>query len=149
MLDAKRAPGLPPLNQLYVYLTDYCNCACKHCWIISESVSTEKKPALSLALDVFEAAVMEAKPLGLSAIKWTGGEPTIHPDLPGLLKLQKKHGLVGRMETNGMEITPVLARLLLEFGVTDIGVSLDGVIPDTHDAIRGGIRRLSTRPDWF
>ena len=137
MLDAKRAPGLPPLSQLYVYLTNYCNCACKHCWIISESVSSEKKPSLSLAPEVFGAAVMEAKPLGLSAIKWTGGEPTIHPDFPGLLRLQKEHGLVGRMETNGMEITPSLANLLLESGVKDIGVSLDGVVPDTHDAIRG------------
>lgn len=137
MLDAKRAPGFPPLSQLYVYLTDYCNCACKHCWIIPESPSSEKKPAVSLAPEVFEAAVMEAKPLGLSAVKWTGGEPTIHPDLPGLLRLQKEHGLVGRMETNGMEITPVLAKLLLESGVKDIGVSLDGVVPETHDAIRG------------
>lgn len=137
MLDTKRAPGLPLLSQLYVYLTNYCNCACKHCWIISKSVSVEKKTALSLAPEVFEATVMEAKPLGLSAIKWTGGEPTIHPDLPGLLKIQKKYGLIGRMETNGMEITLSLAKLLKESGVTDIGVSLDGVIPETHDAIRG------------
>jgi SynChlorMet cassette radical SAM/SPASM protein ScmF len=125
--------GLPALAQLYVYVTDACNCSCIHCWIVSE-----KAGAINfLPPEVLEAAIQEALPLGLNALKWTGGEPTIHPEFPRLLAIQKEHALEGRMETNGLRLTPALAGLLKDSGVTHISVSLDGAHAETHDAIRG------------
>jgi SynChlorMet cassette radical SAM/SPASM protein ScmF len=90
-----------------------------------------------IAPEVFEAAVREAKPLGLASVKWTGGEPTIHPEFPRLLRLQKKHGLRGSVETNGLEMTGRLARTMSRNGVWHVAVSLDGAVPRTHDSIRG------------
>jgi len=132
-----KSDPVPPLADLYVYVTDRCNCSCKHCWIVPGVSSSKEKSSHFLSGQIFEAAVVEAKLLGLSAVKWTGGEPTIHPDFPGLLELQKKHQLAGRLETNGMEVTPALARLLFDSGVYHVSVSLDGSVPETHDAIRG------------
>ena len=128
---------VPPLSQLYVYVTNVCNCACKHCWIIPDVHSSKKEATRFLPSDLFQAAIDEAKPLGLSLVKWTGGEPTIHPDFPALLELQNKHQLRGRLETNGMEVSQALARLLFANGIYHIAVSLDGAVPETHDAIRG------------
>ena len=128
---------IPPLSQLYIYTTNSCNCSCKHCWIFSGLKASKKEPSHFLLPETFEATVVEAKRLGLSAVKWTGGEPTIHPDFPALLNLQKKHGLNGRVETNGMEVSLALAKLLLETGVTHVAVSLDGISSETHNAIRG------------
>ncbi len=82
-------------------------------------------------------AVVEAKPLGLQTVKWTGGEPTIHPQFARLLALEKKHALRGRLETNGLEMTAALARLMAESGVRHVSVSLDGAHEQTHDSIRG------------
>ena len=127
----------PPLAQLYVYTTNVCNCACKHCWIIAGASSSKNKRPPFLPVDLFEAAVREARPLGLSAVKWTGGEPTIHPEFPRLLRLQKKYKLVGRLETNGLEMSLELARLLAKSRVDHVSVSLDGATASTHDAIRG------------
>jgi SynChlorMet cassette radical SAM/SPASM protein ScmF len=127
----------PALSQLYVYVTNVCNCACKHCWIIPEVHSSKRAASGFLPPHLFEAAIKEAKPLGLSSIKWTGGEPTIHPDFPALLKLQCEHGLKGRLETNGMEVSQSLARMLTTSGIHHVAVSLDGAVPETHDAIRG------------
>jgi len=127
--------AVPPLKTLYVYVTEGCNCACRHCWIISSEQGRKRGQVISP--DLLNAAIEEAKPLGLSSIKWTGGEPTFHPDFPALLAIQKKHGLSGIMESNGMKITPALARTLKESGVTFVSVSLDGAGPATHDAIRG------------
>ena len=128
---------VPPLRDLYVYVTDRCNCACKHCWIVPDPAASRDDPKHFLAPELFEAAVQEGKPLGLAAVKWTGGEPTIHPQFPDLLRLQKKYELRGRLETNGLEVTPELARLLAETGVYHASVSLDGAVPETHDRIRG------------
>ena len=132
MANVKSDP-VPPLKELYVYVTDRCNCACKHCWIVPApgTPSSREDSSHFLSRQVFEAAVVEAKPLGLSNVKWTGGEPTIHPDFPALLKLQKKHQLAGRLETNGMEVTPALARLLSDSGVHHVSVSLDGSVPES------------------
>lgn len=135
MVEKERALGVPPLRQLYAYVTSRCNCACRHCWIIPDSPS-ERDPHC-LALDVFEAAVTEARPLGLVGVKWTGGEPTVHPKFPRLLEVQKRYGLIGKLETNGMAMTPALARLLHDSGVRHVSVSIDGAVPETHDCIRG------------
>ena len=80
---------LPALAELYVYLTDRCNCACVHCWIVSSA--PHAGPGHFLAPAVLEAAIVEAQPLGLVELKWTGGEPTIHPALPALLAIQKRY----------------------------------------------------------
>lgn len=128
---------IPALAQLYVYVTDICNCACVHCWIVSGATEASGKPGHFIAPEILEAAIAEAVPLGLTAIKWTGGEPTIHPDFPALLAIQKRYRLQGRMETNGLRLTPQLTSQLQDSGVSHISVSLDGVRAETHDAIRG------------
>lgn len=143
----KAMPVVPPLHQLYIYVTDRCNCSCKHCWIVPERSGASPGKGHFLSPECFEAAVGEAIPLGLKAVKWTGGEPTIHPRFPELLQRQKRLGIKGRLETNGIEVTPSLARLLFDSGVEHVAVSLDGREPETHDAIRscsGAHRRAVT-----
>ena len=136
--------SIPSLNELYVYVTNGCNCACRHCWIVPEDSGKTGRPVHFLDPQVFEDAVEEAIPLGLNSVKWTGGEPTIHPDFNKLLRIQKEHGLSGRLETNGMQVTAELAQLLQECGVTGVSVSLDGALAATHDFVRnvsGGFER--------
>jgi SynChlorMet cassette radical SAM/SPASM protein ScmF len=131
------AAGPTPLDQLYVYVTDGCNCACRHCWIVPAKKAGGGKAARYLSPALLEAAVEEAVPLGLTTLKWTGGEPTMHPDLAALLDVQRRHGLGGHMETNGLEVTAELAARLAAAGVDFVSVSLDGATPETHDAVRG------------
>ena len=124
----------PPLSQLYVYVTDGCNCSCRHCWIVS---GPQAAPARFLDLGQAEAAIAEALPLGLQSLKWTGGEPTIHPRFADLLRIQERHDLDGSVETNGIRVDAPLARLMRQCGVSRVAVSLDGAAAVTHDAIRG------------
>ena len=125
--------GVPPLQTFYVYLTSGCNCACRHCWIVP------KAPGENIVLDppVLRRAIEQALPLGLQSLKWTGGEPTLHPDLPRLLGIQKEFGLTASLETNGLLVDSRLADLLRDSGVASVSVSLDGARGVTHDAIRG------------
>ena len=140
----EQVSSIPPLNELYVYVTNGCNCACRHCWIVPDKKGAAGHGVRFIDPKVFEAAVEEAKPLGLGSVKWTGGEPTIHPQFDRLLQIQKQQGLSGRLETNGMEVTAELATLLRECDVSSVAVSLDGAQAATHDAVRnvpGGFER--------
>jgi SynChlorMet cassette radical SAM/SPASM protein ScmF len=140
----EQGSSIPVLGELYVYATNGCNCACQHCWIVPEDSGNAGRPVHFLDPQVFAAAVREARPLGLSSVKWTGGEPTIHPHFDRLLNIQKEHGLSGRLETNGMQVTAELALLLRDCGVAGVSVSLDGATARTHDALRnvsGGFER--------
>lgn len=125
--------GVPPLHTFYVYLTSGCNCACRHCWIVpaASGAGAFLDPAL------LRTAIEQALPLGLQALKWTGGEPTLHPRFPELLAMQRDYALAGRLESNGMLIDARLAGLLRAAGVDGISISLDGARAATHDAIRG------------
>jgi SynChlorMet cassette radical SAM/SPASM protein ScmF len=123
----------PPLRTFYVYLTSGCNCACRHCWIVPERPGTNA----FLAPGALRRAIEQALPLGLQALKWTGGEPTLHPAFAELLALQREFGLGASLETNGLLVDARLAGLLLECGVGSVSVSLDGTQAATHDTIRG------------
>ncbi len=135
--ESPASVSTPPLRQLYVYVTDGCNCACRHCWIVPAKKAGGGRAARFLTPTALDAAIEEAKPLGLTTLKWTGGEPTLHPAFGELLDIQAHHGLGGHMETNGLLVTSALAEHLLEAGVDFVSVSLDGASADVHDAIRG------------
>jgi SynChlorMet cassette radical SAM/SPASM protein ScmF len=126
----------PQLTCLYAYLSSRCNCHCCHCWIMGAGPSRPTSEAF-LGVTAFDQAVQEALPLGLKSVKFTGGEPTLHPQLPVILQIAHRHGLTSRMETNGIAINQDLAVGLAANGCSFVSVSLDSARPEVHDRIRG------------
>lgn len=129
--------GVPPLSSYYVYLTEGCNLACKHCWL-APSYQPDGGTGGHLDFELFRLAVEEGIPLGLSQVKLTGGEPLLHPDFQKMVDFLYKKGLGLSIETNGMLMTEALVRYLKEKNKLGlISVSLDGANAETHDAFRG------------
>jgi len=130
--------GVPPLTSFYLYLTNGCNLACRHCWITPRFVNGEPDPGECLDLDLLKGAVAEAKPLGLRSAKLTGGEPTLHPRFVEIADYLTSEGLSLTMETNGTLIDEPLARHLKEkTNLWHVSVSLDGPDAASHDPFRG------------
>jgi SynChlorMet cassette radical SAM/SPASM protein ScmF len=127
---------LPPLSAIYFYLTEGCNLACRHCWI-GPKFSAEGSDAGALSIDLFKTAIHEAKQLGLRGVKFTGGEPLLHPDIKALLEIIRQEELGLSIETNGVLCTPEIAKVLAKTRIRQIAVSLDGVDAQTHDWMRG------------
>lgn len=125
-----------PLGQIYFYLTEGCNLACRHCWI-APKFQNGNHTYPSLDVDLFRSILDQAIPLGLSNVKLTGGEPLLHPKIHELLKIIKDYGIRLIVETNGVLCTPELAQLMFECKNPFVSVSLDGVDPDTHEWVRG------------
>ncbi len=125
-----------PLNQLYFYLTEGCNLACRHCWL-APKFDPDGSNYPMLSLDVFHRAIEEAIPLGLQTVKLTGGEPLLHPDFLSMLDFLHEKSLDITLETNGFLLTPKIAGAVARQNNPFVSVSLDGADAVTHDRIRG------------
>lgn len=129
-----------PLNQLYFYLTEGCNLACRHCWLapkFDDAGGRTGSRYATLPLDMFQTAIREAKPLGLSAVKLTGGEPLMHPEFIRMLETVRREDLGLTIETNGLLCTTEIAAEIATVPRRFVSVSIDGAEAATHDWVRG------------
>lgn len=139
---ASAAAGLPPdvpaLKMFYLYLTAGCNLCCRHCWITPTFVHGKPVPGECLDFELLKGAVAEAKPLGLSAAKLTGGEPTLHPEFLKIADFLTAAGLDLSLETNATLIDRDMAvHLRQKTNLTRVAVSLDSPDAEQHDRFRG------------
>jgi len=128
--------GMRTINTLYFYLTEGCNLACRHCWMGPRFETIDKHHA-TLPVELFETAIREAKPLGLSGVKLTGGEPLLHPNFKTLLEIVRREDLRLTVETNGLLCTPEISAEIAKCPNRSVSISLDGTDAATHDWIRG------------
>jgi len=91
----------------------------------------------TLPVELFETAIREAKPLGLSGVKLTGGEPLLHPHFTRLLEIVRREGLRLIIETNGLLCTPEIAAEIAKSPDRFVSVSIDGSDAATHEWVRG------------
>ena len=130
------APEIPPLSQLFFYLTIGCNLACRHCWMAPKFDPDGTKFG-HLPVKLFKTAIREAMPLGMTGLKLTGGEPLMHPKIVEMLAFIRKHELSLVIETNGLLCSPEMAAEIAKSPRRFVSVSLDAANAKTHDWIRG------------
>lgn len=124
------------LNNIYFYLTEGCNLCCRHCWIAPQYQSGSN-PYPYLSVELFSSIIKQAKPLGLSGVKLTGGEPLLHPQIQEILGEIRASELRLNVETNGLLCTEGLARKIASCKNSFVSVSLDGSRAETHEWLRG------------
>lgn len=135
-VSAPQAQRSSPLNQIYFYLTEGCNLRCRHCWIAPKHQG-EGGTHPALDFELFRSIIEQAKPLGLSGVKLTGGEPLLHPQFPEILEVIRTEALGLTVETNGVLCTPEMAAKMAACENPFVSVSLDGADPETHEWVRG------------
>jgi SynChlorMet cassette radical SAM/SPASM protein ScmF len=135
-MPIKDSGKIPKLTQIYFYLTQGCNLACRHCWIAPGfDPNGDKFPFLPVGL--FETAIREARPLGLDSVKLTGGEPLLHPQILTLLEIVRREDLALSIETNGLLCSREIAAEISKSPIRRVSVSIDGADAKTHEWIRG------------
>jgi SynChlorMet cassette radical SAM/SPASM protein ScmF len=122
----------PKLRNLYLYITYSCNLYCKHCWIDCNSENKE-----FVDYQVLENILPDLIRMGLTSVSLTGGEPTLHPSILKILKLFHDQGISQFLTTNGMLLSDSFCKEISEYKKLRCSISLDGVVPSTHDDIRG------------
>ena len=134
MLELRPERRRFPLESMVLELTNRCNLTCRHC-IYGHRVDPALRAYLPLTL--IERVVAEAVTIGGREVYLTGGEPSLHPDFLAVVEICKTQGLRVVIQTNGVHLTNAAIDRLRQLGVDEVRISLDGVTPETNDAIRG------------
>jgi mycofactocin biosynthetic radical S-adenosylmethionine protein MftC len=113
-------------------LTYACNLSCVHCL----SSSGRRDPA-ELSTDECKRVIDELERMQVFYVNIGGGEPTVRSDFWELVDYATAHHVGVKFSTNGLRITPDVARRLAGSDYVDVQISLDGATADINDAVRG------------
>jgi MoaA/NifB/PqqE/SkfB family radical SAM enzyme len=143
---ADRAPGIlsrlgysPFLAQMVIIRR--CNLSCGYC-------SEYDKSSDPVPVQVLEARLQKLKELGTFGISLTGGEPTLHPELPRLIrKCRALRFLRTGMISNGFFLNPETIEKLNAAGLQEMQISIDGV--HANDTTQKVLTNLKKRLQWL
>lgn len=119
------------LHFLWLEVTRKCSMACRHCYADSDP---EQALLGALDADAWCSIIDEGATLGCGQVQFIGGEPTLHPDLPVLVRRAADRGMAVEVFTNGIAIRDDLWALFLETGVA-LAVSFYSSDVDAHEAV--------------
>jgi len=109
-----------------------CNLKCVHCYSQSKDLEYPNELSTKEAKAMLDGLAEYGAPV----ILFSGGEPLMREDLMELITYARNKGLRAVISTNGTLITEEKAEELKKFGLSYVGISLDG-LKETNDKFRG------------
>src|SRR6266702_4916372 len=113
-------------------LTYACNLSCVHCLS-----SSGRRDPRELTTDECKAVIDTLERMQVFYVNIGGGEPTVRPDFWELVDYATAHHVGVKFSTNGIKITPEVARRVAGSDYVDVHISLDGATAEVNDAVRG------------
>ncbi len=114
----------------YIQVVRHCNHFCGFC--------SNPTTAYVHTFESMQLLVDDLVKRGYFGVVLTGGEPTLHPELPRVAHYAKERGLHVRMITNGWRLAdPEFARDMAEAGLSIVHVSIYSVRPEVEERLRG------------
>jgi MoaA/NifB/PqqE/SkfB family radical SAM enzyme len=122
-----------------------CNLRCPGCWVgISRDDLWESGVRDAIGEKLLNDALDMGRHLGITKLSLLGGEPTLHPELPGVIKRARSLGYKRvSVTTNGVTPHEKLYHVISS-GIDNISFSIDGSSPHVHDALRPSPNGRST-----
>lgn len=120
------------LRQVFLYVTDDCNLACRQClykpWL---------RQGNEFELAVATSLLTEFRTMGANKLSILGGEPTRYKNLPLLIRKAKEIGCqYVRLDTNGQFDQKLLSQSGFQ-ELDELTFSLDAHTPEINDPLRG------------
>jgi len=114
-----------------VALTYACNNACPHCYNEPERFTMP-----TLSLEEWHRVFDKLSAIGIPHLILTGGEPTLLPELPELVRYADGLGHIVGMNTNGRRLVDAaLVGRLAGAGLNHVQVTLESHLAEVHDAM--------------
>jgi MoaA/NifB/PqqE/SkfB family radical SAM enzyme len=126
----ERAEPFRPL-MVKIKLTWQCNLVCGMCDYWRQGIPSP------LTFDLVTRTLDDLAALGCRKVHFSGGEPTLRPDLPDIIEHARRCKLRVTLTTNGTLLTRELAKQLVVAGLNSVCVSIDSPVRSVHDRIRG------------
>jgi len=125
----------------HVVIIRRCNLSCGYC-------SEYDKVSDPIPVEVLEKRLRKLRSLGTFGISLTGGEPTLHPSLPDLIRKCREIGFFRTgMISNGFLLRRDLIEALNEAGLQEMQISIDGV--EANDTTQKVLANLKKRLQWL
>ena len=109
----------------------HCNQKCLHCYAAGQCEADTEE----LTTDEWAEVLRKLKKIGIPQITFTGGEPTLRPDLVKLV--DKAQWFVTRLNTNGIKLTPEFCRALKESSLDSVQITFYSHDADIHNKLVG------------
>ena len=125
-------------REIVLETTNKCNLRCRFCHFHGENVKISRRVG-SMDPGIWKKLLQEIKGWDKPCTILThgAGEPLLYPHLEELLTCACGIPHVGTgFMTNGMLLTPDVAKMLVRLQVNSIALSIDGVVSSTHDYFR-------------
>jgi len=135
---AMASPDHPILAQIIPIRR--CNLACTYCNEFDKHSPPVPTSAMLRRIDKLGA-------LGTSIVTFSGGEPTLHPDLDLLIRHVRKQGAIATIITNGYLLTPERIKRLNAAGLDYLQISIDNVQPD--EVSKKSLKVLDRKLEWL
>jgi radical SAM protein with 4Fe4S-binding SPASM domain len=113
-------------------ITKRCNLSCKHCYVSARRVDTEDKLSTKEAKSLIDSLTK----INTSVLLFSGGEPLLRQDIFELIAYANSKGISPVLSSNGVLISPSVAKRLRSVGIIYVGISIDGE-KKVHDGFRG------------
>lgn len=128
--------GLPCSKpaQVWLKVTERCNCRCRMCDIWKHNTSSQGE----LTTKEWKRVLQGLRDwLGKRHIWFTGGEPFLRPDFVELIRHASDSGFSTGVITNGILLNRESILEILDAGLSEFHVSIDSMDPEVHDDLRG------------
>jgi radical SAM protein with 4Fe4S-binding SPASM domain len=113
-------------------LTYRCQNDCAHCYNVRGRRPDE------LTTDDWRKVLDRLWEIGVPHIVFTGGEPTLRPDLPDLIAHAERNGQIAGLNTNARRLkNPAYLQKLVDAGLDHVQITLESHLPDVHDQMVG------------
>ncbi len=135
---AMASPAMPILAQIIPIRR--CNLACTYC-------NEYDKDSPPVPLDEMLRRIDKLCELGTGIITFSGGEPTLHPDLDLLIQRARQGEAIVTIITNGYLLTPDRIKRLNAAGLDYLQISIDNVQPD--EVSKKSLKVLDRKLQWL
>jgi radical SAM protein with 4Fe4S-binding SPASM domain len=113
-------------------LTYRCQNDCSHCYNVHGRSLSE------LDTDEWIQVLDRTWRIGIPHIVFTGGEPTLRPDLPEMIAHAERNGQITGLNTNARRLRkPEFLQKLVDAGLDHVQITLESHIPEVHDRMVG------------
>jgi MoaA/NifB/PqqE/SkfB family radical SAM enzyme len=119
-------------HNVFIEVTNHCNLLCETC---PRTFTTYEAPQ-TLSWEDF-LAMVEQFPQMERAVLHGIGEPLLNKALPQMIAHLKARGVIVLFNTNATLLNDEWSRKLIEAGLDELRVSIDGADPKTYALIRG------------
>ncbi len=114
--------------RLDLALTYQCNNDCAHCY------NARPRNMATLPTADWKAILDRAWQIGIPHVVFTGGEPTLFPDLPELIAHAEQNGQITGLNTNGRRLGNCeYLNHLIDAGLDHVQITLESHDPIIHD----------------